>query len=176
VFDSLRGAWREAVDNFWQELHGDEGRGEARHRAMYAQVGRARNEMTRLEREISDCRRSREAERAEAEVCARRERLARDIGDAETERVAAEYRARHEERAAVLGRKLEVLVAEQGLRSRDLEEMEAALAALGAVAAAAEIEDLDRHPREAEFQDLERAARDRSAAERLEELKRRHQG
>jgi hypothetical protein len=176
MFDSLRAAWSEAVGNFWQELHRDEGSGEARHRAMYAQVGQARNEISRLERQISDCRRGRDAERAEAEVCARRERLARDIGDAETARVAAEYRARHEERAAVLGRKLDVLAAEQGLRRRDLEEMEAALAALGGGGAAAEIEDLDRHPREAEFQDLERAARDRAAAERLEEMKRRSHG
>lgn len=176
MFESFRSAWRQAVDNFWEELHGDETAGDRRARAMYAQVARARNELSRLEREISECARAREAERAEAEVCARRERMARRIGDVETASVAAEYRVRHEERAGVLGRKLEALVAEEALCRRDLREMEGALTSVADGARAVEIEDLNRHPREAEFQDLERAARDRTAAERLEELKRRSEG
>jgi hypothetical protein len=175
VFDSFRDAWRQAVDNFWNEVHAD-APGDARTRSMYAQVAKARSELSRLERQISECRRGGDAERAEAAVCARRERLARDIGDADTASIAAEYRLRHEERAAVLDRKLEVLVAERALCKRDLEGMERALATAGPAPPAAEIEDLNRHPREMEFQDLERAARDRSAAERLEELKRRRQG
>jgi hypothetical protein len=173
VFETFRNAWRQAVDNFWQELQSEEVTGDARTRAMYAQVATARTEMSRLDRAISECRREEAAERAEVEVCARRERLARDIGDTDTARIAAEYRTRHEERAAVLARKLEVLVAEQALCRRDLEEMERALPQAGAAPGTIEIENLDRDPREAEFQDLERAARHRAAAERLEELKRR---
>src|SRR5436309_3214049 len=39
----------------------------------------------------------------------RRGRLAREIGDAETERVATEFAAKHQERAALLTRKIEVI-------------------------------------------------------------------
>jgi hypothetical protein len=176
VFDSFRDAWRQAVANFWHEMHAEEVQGDARVRSMYGEVSRARNEMNRLEREIAECRRIRDAERAEADVCARRERMARDIGDVDTASIAADYRARHDERAAVLGRKLEALLAEHGLCQRDLVAMERALAEVGDGTGAAGLDDLDRHPREAEFQNLERAARDRQAAERLEELKRRGQG
>jgi hypothetical protein len=173
MFETFRNAWRQAVDNFWHEVQSDESSENARTRSMYTQVGAARNELGRLEREIADCRRAEEHERSEAQVCARRERLARDIGDEETARVAAEFRQRHEERAAVLARKLEVLVAERTLCRRDLDEMERALAAVRTAGPGLELEDLNRHPSEAEFRDLERARREQAAAERLEELKRR---
>jgi hypothetical protein len=176
MFESFRNAWRQAVDNFWTELRSEESTGDARRRTMYSQVAKARNELGRLDREIAACRRARDAEREEAAVCARRERMASDIGDDETARVARDYRARHEERAAVQARKLEALVAEQALCRRDLEEMERALGSLGPTDASPEIEDLNRHPRETEFRDLERAARERMAAERLAELKRREGG
>jgi hypothetical protein len=173
MFETFRNAWRQAVDNFWSELQAEDSSGEARTRGMYAQVATARNQLKRLDREIADCRRAEEAERAEVQVCARRERLARDIGDSETANVAAEFRERHEERAGVLARKLEVLLAERTLCSRDLDEMERALTSLGAGQPRLELDDLDRHPSEAEFRDLERARREQVAAERLEELKRR---
>jgi hypothetical protein len=176
VFESFRDAWRQAVDNFWQELHAGEGGAGAGSRAMLAQVARARSEVARLDQQIAECQQGRDTEQAEAEVCARRERLARRIGDEETAAIAADFRVRHEERATVLASKLEALVAERRIRGRDLGEMEQALAAVVAAAEPDGIGDLDRHPREGEFRDLERAARERSAAERLEELKRRDQG
>ncbi len=173
MFETFRNAWRQAVDNFWQELQEDEAGPEGRARGMYDQVAAARNGLDRLDREISDCRREEKAERDEAQVCARRERMAREIADVQTARLAAEYRQRHEERAAVLARKLDVLVAERRLCQRDLDEMERALASVRAAAVTMELEDLNRHPREVEFQELERTRREREAAERLEELKRR---
>jgi hypothetical protein len=172
MFDNFKQAWRQAVDNFWTELEGGEA-GDARVRALYREVANARNQLARLDREIGECRRGHGHEREQADVCARRERMARDIGDAETERVAAEYRARHEERAQVLARKLDALQAERALCQRDLGEMERGLAAAGAVRPPDELDDLNRHPREADFQGLEEAERQRAAAERLEELKRR---
>jgi hypothetical protein len=172
MFDNFKQAWRQAVDNFWTELEGGEG-GDARVRALYREVANARNQLARLDREIGECRQGHVHEREQSDVCARRERMARDIGDVETERVAAEYRARHEERAQVLARKLDALQAERALCQRDLGEMERGLAAAGAVPPPDELEDLNRHPREADFQGLEEAERQRAAAERLEELKRR---
>jgi hypothetical protein len=175
MFEQFKQAWRQAVDNFWTELDGAEG-GDARVRALYREVGNARNQLARLDREIADCRRSQAHEQEQADVCARRERMARGIGDAETERIAAEYRARHEERAQVLTRKLEALQAERALCQRDLGEMERGLDAAGAVRPPDELEDLNRHPHEADFQDLEAAERERAAARRLDELKRRSDG
>jgi hypothetical protein len=175
MFENFKHAWRQAVDNFWRELEADEPAGDARARAAYREVAVARKQIERLDREIGDCRRGREHEREQARVCARRERMARDIDDQETARIAAEYRVRHEERAAVLARKLDALRAEHRLCRRDLAEMEKAMVALGPDLAVPELDDLSRHPREDEFRDLEDAARQRAAAERLDELRRRGQ-
>ena len=172
MFDDFRRAWQEAVSNFWREVRADEG-GE---RAVYREVGRARTQLAGLDGEIGETRRRLDSEREQATVCERRERLARDIGDLETARVAAEFAGRHRERAAVLERKLEALEAERALCRRDLDEMERALqAGAGSATKAAldDLEDLSRHPAEPEFRDLERSQRDRAAEERLSELKRR---
>lgn len=176
VFDEFRRAWREAVDNFWRELDGagDGGGGGATDGAAYREVGRVRTQLEELGSAI-DATRQRLAEEIEqVEACARRERLARSIGDEETARIAARYRGRHQERAQVLRQKLDVLEAERRLCRRDLHEMEKALLD-GRVKGAArvELEDFDRHPREDEFRTLEDAQRARSAEERLEDLKRR---
>lgn len=173
MFENFRRAWREAVDNFWRELEAEGAGPEARAKAVYREVATARNQLGRLDREIDETRQRLEHERAQVDVCVRRERMAREIGDDETARVAAEYRQRHQERAEVLGRKLEALDAERALCRRDLSEMERALASAGPAPEPAILDDLNRHPREDEFRDLEDAERERAAAERLEELKRR---
>ena len=172
MFDDFRRAWQEAVSNFWREVRADE---EGSAGAVYRQVARARGHLEQLDGEIAETRRRLVEEREQATVCDRRERMARDIGDLETARVAGEFAVRHRERAAVLERKAEALEAERGLCRRDLDEMERALQD-GRVAGAGpgrDDLDLDRHPAESAFRNLEDASRDRAAAERLEELKRR---
>ncbi|MFW6205668.1 MAG: hypothetical protein ACOC5I_00380 [Gemmatimonadota bacterium] len=168
MFREFKRAWRQAVDNFWLEL--DAGGGAD---AAYREVGRVRNQLDELETEIGETRRRLTHEREQVGVCVRRARLARDIEDEETARIAAEYGDRHRERADVLERKLEALEAEHRLCRRDLSEMERALQAGAAPSARDRLEDLDRHPREAEFRDLEDTDRSRSAEERLEDLKKR---
>lgn len=173
MFEEFRRAWGEAVTNFWRELRADE---EGSGAGVYRQVGRARTQLEKLDAEIGETGRRLKEERREAAVCERRERMARDIGDEETARVAAEYGARHRERAGVLARKLEALEAERTLCRRDLDDMERALQdgrVAGAGAPDPALEDLNRHPAEGEFRNLEDIDRDREAAERLEELKRR---
>lgn len=170
MFREFKRAWKQAVDNFWRELEADAA-GESG--AAYREVGRVRNQMDELDSEIAGTRQRLAHEREQVKVCIRRERLARDIQDEETARVAAEYRGRHEERAAVLEQKLEALEAERRLCRRDLDEMEQALREGWGRAARMELEDLNRHPREAEFRDLEDSAKAQTAEERLEELKRR---
>lgn len=175
MFAEFREAWRQAVTNFWTELDGG---GDGASRGAYREVLRVRTQLERLEVEIADTRARHAHEAEQVEVCARRERMARTIGDIETARVAGEYAARHRERADVLGRKLEALEAERGLCRRDLQEMERALQN-GAVSGGAaggirpELDDLNRHPAEAAFRDLEDGDRAKAAEERLAELKRR---
>lgn len=169
VFRDFQQAWRQAVDNFWHELEAED----PESRGVYRQVARARNQLDALDSAIGETRQRLAEEEQQVEVCVRRERMARDIDDGETARIAAEYRARHQERADVFGRKLEVLEAERRLCARELGEMESALRDGRVAAPRPELEDLNRHPREAEFRDLEENDLSRTAAERLEELKRR---
>lgn len=170
MFDEFRRAWREAVDNFWREVRAEE---EGSGAAVYREVGRARTQLERLDAEVGESRRRLAEEREQAAVCERRERLAREIGDQETARVAAEFGARHRERADVLARKVEALEAERSLCRRDLDEMEEALRDGRVASPDPALEDLNRHPAEGQFRDLEESDRERAAAERLEELKRR---
>lgn len=170
VFDDFRRAWRQAVDNFWEELEADDATGSD---GVYREVARVRNQLEELDDAIGGTRQRLAHEIEQREACVRRERLARAIDDGETARVAAEYRDRHQERADVLRRKLEALEAERRLCVRDLGEMERALQDGRVAGVRSEIEDLNRHPREHEFRDLEDGARSRSADERLDELKRR---
>lgn len=169
MFDEFKRAWRQAVDNFWRELELEEPDA----RGVYREVARARNQLDELESDIGATRQRLAEEKEQVEACTRRERMARTIGDTETARLAAEYRDRHQERAAVLGRKLGALQAERQLWVRDLNEMERALQEGRVEAAPQEIEDLSRHPFEHEFRNLEESERARSAEERLEEIKRR---
>jgi chromosome segregation ATPase len=169
MFREFKRAWKQAVENFWRELDADGGEGGA----AYREVARVRNQLDELEDAIADTRRRLAHEAEQVKVCERRERLAKEIGDAETAGVAAEYRDRHRERASVLERKLEALEAERRLCRRDLDEMEKALQEGRIRSARAELEDLDRHPAEAEFRNLEDVEKAQTAEERLEELKRR---
>lgn len=169
MFDEFKRAWRQAVDNFWHELELDQPDA----RGVYREVARARTQLEELESDIGATGQRLAEEEEQVEACARRERMARSIGDDETARIAAEYGDRHRERAAVLGRKLDALRAERRLCVRDLKEMERALQEGRVAAARQELEDLNRHPHEHEFRNLEEAERARSAEERLEEIKRR---
>lgn len=170
MFREFKNAWRQAVDNFWRELEAEDGAGAG---AVYREVARVRNQLDELDDAITETRQRLARETEQVRVCIRRERMATEIGDAETARVAVEYRGRHEERASVLERKLDALEAERRLCRRDLDEMEKALQAGREEEARAELDDLNRHPSEGEFRGLEDSDRTRSAEERLEELKRR---
>jgi len=183
MFEDLKRAWRDAVENFRREVAADESAGEPRARAMNRELAAARSVLEKLEGEIRRARREATDERENEAVCRRREEMARRIGDEETVRIAVEFCARHAERAGVLERKVEVLLEEKTLLVRDLDAMEQTLEAeAGAprVSAASpeSPRDVLEHERERERADrdfgrLEREARERAAAERLEELKRR---
>jgi len=191
MFQDLRNAWREAVENFRRELHGEEhGAGDAhdRLRIMRKDVSIASSELKRIEREAAAARSQAAAEREEEAVCRRREGLARGIGDEETATIAARFAARHAERAAVLERKAEALEAERDLLRRELADMEriveertrevgagAAPGGLGAPGTGGTRRTgLEKdEAADAEFRRLERERREREAEARLQELKKR---
>jgi hypothetical protein len=145
---------------------------------------------------LEKSRRRLEAERRELDTVQRRKRLAEQINDSETVRLATQYEELHAERIQVLTRKLEAQESELALAERDVAQMMTELrsAASGIApgsdrsgstaamnAAMDEIEsdlggDADRSIRE-EIDGLSRARsradREADAARRLEELKRR---
>ena len=75
-------------------------------------------------REAMDTTRRRLAvEREQLETARRRGKLAADIGDEETVRVATEYERKHAERVAVLERKITAQESEYALAEREVAEM-----------------------------------------------------
>lgn len=177
MFDDWKKAWREAVENFRRELSDSEagtGNVSAHVRAMRRDLASVRGALRKLDDEITRTRRDASTERESEQVCRRREGLARNAGDEETVRLAIEYAVRHAERAGVLERKVDVLEAERALLARDIEAMDALIAQHpDALGAAPEPDVLEQRNRtDQDFGRLEREARERAAAARLEELKR----
>jgi hypothetical protein len=177
MFEDWKKAWREAVENFKRELSDTEAAGgnvTAHVRAMRQDIVSVRGALTKLDAQIAATKREAEQEREAEQVTRRREGLARNVNDEETVRIAVEYAARHAERAAILERKAEVLEAERALLARDLQSMEEILAkhpqATAAMPPAPEVLE-ERKRTDQDFGKLEREARERAAAQRLEELK-----
>ena len=173
-------------------------------------VSRMRDTLVQAKMGLQDLRdglaRSRqrlEQERREVETVQRRKRLAEQIGDAETVRIAEQYEQLHAEKVSVLTRKLEAEESELALAERDVAQMmvelRAAASGIGAApdrAAAsmhAAMDELEHElggrsgggatpssegePLREEFDALSRsrarADREADAARKLEELKRR---
>jgi len=95
----------------------------ARGLALHAALLEGKVGLTSLREGLSVTERMLTNERQLLTDAERRGGLAREIGDAETTRVAEEFTARHRERVAVLERKLEVQREELRLTERDVESM-----------------------------------------------------
>ncbi|CAN5638598.1 hypothetical protein BH23GEM9_BH23GEM9_06400 [soil metagenome] len=182
MFNDWKQAWRQAVDNFQSEVRGDSG-APPRVRSMERELVSAAGALSKLEDEIHRTSSAAAAEREAEQICRRRESLAQGVGDDETVRIAREFAVRHAERGAVLGRKLDVLRQERTLLARDIAEMKKLIAEIapdtasvggGTERAVGPDTQSDTHARD--FSRMEREARERAAAERLEELKRRMNG
>jgi hypothetical protein len=184
MFEDWKRAWRQAMENFQREVHEGTPGAPPRVRAMERELMSAAGALSKLDDEIRRTRMSADAETREEQVCRRRETLAREVDDTETVQIAAEFAARHAERAALLNRKLSVLEEERALLDRDVQVMRdliARAAPLADGAAAGSVADgtatrPSSEPDDRDFSRLEREARERAAAEWLEELKRRMNG
>ena len=125
MFDNLRRAFREAVDNFNRELERD-AMPEAMDgllKGMEREAVSARAGLEALKEELSLARKRAAVEQREAEVCRRREELARGIGDSETADIAASFGEKHEARCHVLTEKRKAIEAELRLRESEFSEM-----------------------------------------------------
>jgi len=72
---------------------------------------------------LAQAKRRLEAERRELDTVQRRKRLAEQIDDAETVRLAGQYEQMHAERVAVLTKKIEAQESELALAERDVGQM-----------------------------------------------------
>jgi hypothetical protein len=130
-------------------------------------AARSRDALAAAERELT-------VQRQHREDAERRGRLAGDIGDAETGRIAGEFAAKHRERVALLERKVAVIRDELSYAEREYEALAAQLhSARQGVAGAPVAPALDESDRELEALRLkaEREAREQAVQQQLDLLK-----
>lgn len=130
MFEGLRSAFREAVDNFRTELNRDAVPDAADRllRAMKKELVEARLRLDELEDQLSRTRAERTTEDEAIRTCLRREEMARKIEDSETAEVARTFARRHLQRRDLLEEKEAVLAREFTQARSDLSEMEARFA------------------------------------------------
>ena len=125
MFDNLRQAFREAVDNFKDELGRDEIPEAVNRllREMKREAADTKAEIRRLEEAIQGAIEKAEKEEGSGKTCRRREQMALAISDEETARVAREYAEKHEHRRSVLEHKALALKEELDMRQEEFQEM-----------------------------------------------------
>ena len=167
MFDNLRDAFREAVENFKHELNREDDVPPTVDRlllAMHRELAQARELVAALDKQIEDARAQVGRDRDEEATCRRRAEMATRVGDSETARIALEYATRYERRRLVLERKVTLLDEEKGLRVVELtemtERMEEARSKRDHLAAAAGSSDADETERAADdlLDELDRMA------------------
>ena len=125
MFDNLRQAFLEAVDNFKDELGRDDVPEAVSRllREMKREAADTKAEIRRLKEAIRGAIDRAAKEKDDAKTCRRREQMALDISDEETARVASEYAEKHEHRRSVLEHKSLALKEELDMREEEFGEM-----------------------------------------------------
>ena len=143
MFDDLRDAFREALDNFNKELKRDQVPDTVDELlgGMTNELAEETAQLRGLEADLEKTLASSQREKDAGVTCRRREQMARDIGDEETAQLAAQHAGKHEGHRIVLDKKSEAIREEIAFRRQSIEEMTAQLAdarkkrgALGATA------------------------------------------
>ncbi len=125
MFESLREAFRQALENFNSEVKRDRVPEAADRllRAMKSELVELQKQSMELESDLEAVREEEAKEHEAAKTCLRREDLARKIGDEETASLAREFAGRHLQRHEILAEKATVLTRELEERRANLEEM-----------------------------------------------------
>ena len=178
MFEDWKKAWQEALDNFHRELEDDGSPPQVA--SMRREVTTARKALDQLQIELERCREQVAYEEEQEQLCRRRGEMAMRITDQETVRLATEWADRHQQRARILAQKAEALGAELAMRQGDFAEMEQKFeeiaGELGPTTAGSEAPRSQSTHREhdkldIDLRQLDRAAREKAAEARLEELK-----
>ena len=125
MFEDLRRAFREAVDNFQRELDRDAVPEAVDRllRGMRREAVEAKAALEASKDQLAGAWKRSGDEARNAEICRRREALAREIEDTDTADVAARYAERHAERSRVLADKARAIEAEVRLQEAEYAEM-----------------------------------------------------
>jgi len=125
MFENLRNAFKEALENFNKELDRDQVPGAVDRllAGMRDEVADAKVRIRELEDQIARSDAEAAREKNEAETARRRGKLAAGIDDAETVKLAEEYAVRHEERQRILEQKGAALRQELVIREKEVVEM-----------------------------------------------------
>jgi phage shock protein A len=128
MFENLRDAFREAIENFKAELNREDDVPPTVDRlllGMQNEIAEAKANLRTLHAQLEQTRAQVLRESSEEATCRRREEMARKVGDEETARLAAEYAARHARRREVLERKVAALDEEHAMHAAEVAEMHA---------------------------------------------------
>ena len=125
MFENLRNAFREAIENFNKELDRDQVPGAVDRllAGMRDEVADAKVRIRELEDQIARADAEAAREKREGATARRRGKLAADIDDTETVQLAEQYVQRHDERQRILEQKSAALRQELVIRRREVEEM-----------------------------------------------------
>ena len=125
MFESLRDAFRQALENFQSEVSRDRVLEAAERllRAMRAELIELQRQSRELESELEAAREEARREREATKTCLRREEMARKINDEQTASVAREFAGKHLQRHEILSEKSVVLARELDERRENLAEM-----------------------------------------------------
>ena len=125
MFESLREAFSQALENFQSELNRDRIPEAADRllRLMREELIELQKQSVELEAELQAVREEAANEHRATETCQRREEMAKKIEDEETASIAREFAGRHLQRSEILSDKAEVLMRELTERQRNLDEM-----------------------------------------------------
>lgn len=125
MFDELRAAFREALDNFNKELRREQVP-ETVDRlivGMRDEIVDEKAEVAGLEAQLEKTLAEAEREAENVRTCRRREEMARRIDDEETAALAVQHAQKHQGRHLVLLKKVEVMREELELRRKGVDEM-----------------------------------------------------
>lgn len=125
MFENLRNAFREAVDNFNKELNRDD-IPDVVDKLLYQmqeEITDAKAQIYTLEGQIKKAIQLADMEEKEVGTCRRREEMAKRIGDEDTAKVAAEYAEKHERRREIQAQKALALKQEMEMKKAEVEDM-----------------------------------------------------